>query len=103
MPRTRPHKITLYLNDEELRHFKRQVEMTGLNQTKVLHSLVMGLDLHPRPCTHHLELIHLAAKIANSMNQVAHMANLTRQVAPETVQQMTETAQTLWLQVRDNW
>lgn len=103
MPRTRPHKITLYLNDEELRHFKRQVKMTGLNQTEVLRSLVMGLDLYPRPCTHHLELIHLAAKISNSMNQVAHMANLTRQVAPETVQQMTETAQTLWLQIRDNW
>ena len=103
MPRTRPHKITLYLNDKELRHFKRQVKMTGLNQTEVLRSLVIGLDLHPRPCTHHLDLVNLTAKISNSMNQVAHMANLTRQVAPETVQQMTETAQTLWLQVRDNW
>lgn len=103
MPRTRPHKITLYLNDEELRHFKRQVKMTGWNQTKVLHSLVMGLDLQPRPCTHHLELIHLTAKITNNINQIAHMANLTRQVDPETVRQLTQTMQTLWQQVRDNW
>lgn len=103
MPRTRPHKITLYLNDKELQFFKQQVKITGLTQTEVLRSRILGLSLRPRPCTHHAEMIRLTASIANNVNQIAHIANTTRQVAPETIKQLDETVQTLWEQVRDNW
>ena len=103
MPRTRPHKITLYLNDKELRLFKQQVEITGLTQTEVLRSRVLGLSLRPRPCTHHAAMMNLTASIANNVNQIARIANTTRQVSPETIRQLDETLQTLWEQVRDNW
>lgn len=103
MPRTRPHKITLYLNDKELQFFKQQVRISGLTQTEVLRSRVLGLALRPRPCTHHAAMMNLTASIANNVNQIAHVANTTRQVSPETIRQLDETLQTLWEQVRDNW
>ena len=101
--RKRPHQIALRLNDQELRHLDRQSNLCGLSREEYLRGLIMGAELHPRPCTHHADLLRKVAGLCNNANQLAHVANATGYADQTSVEEMTRIARQVWEEVKENW
>ena len=61
----------------------------------------MGAELHPRPCTHHADLLRKVA--CNNANQLAHRANSTGVAGQESVDKMTALAAEVYRNVKEYW
>ena len=103
MARRRDHVIALRLNDREYRHLCQQVEISGLPREEYLRSLVMGKKIHPRPCTHHEELVRKVAGLCNNANQLAHRANSTGIAGQQSVDEMTWIAKEVWHEIKTKY
>ena len=101
--RKRQHQIALRLNDQELRHLNRQSNLSGLSREAYIRSLIMGTKLHPRPCTHHADLLRKVAGLCNNANQLAHRANSTGVAGQESVDRMTALAAEVYRIVKETW
>mgnify|MGYP000155231871 CR=1 FL=1 len=103
MPRKREHVIALRLDDREYRHLCQQVAISGLPREEYLRSLIMGKKIHPRPCTHHEELVRKVAGLCNNANQVAHRANSTGMAGQQSVDEMTRIAKDVWYEIKTKY
>ena len=65
-----------------------------------LRSLIMGRTIHPRPCTHHEELMRKVAGLCNNANQLAHRANSTGVAGQQSVDEMTRIAKEIWHEIK---
>ena len=63
----------------------------------------MGSELHPRPCTHHADLLRQVAGLCNNSNQLAHRANSTGVAGQESVNKMTALTEAVYRIVKENW
>ena len=77
--------------------------MSGLSREAYIRSLIMGSELHPRPCTHHADLLRKVAGLCNNANQLAHRANSTGVAGQESVDRMTALAEAVYRVVKENW
>lgn len=103
MPRKRCNIIALRLNDREYRHLCQQVALSGLPREEYLRSLIMGKKIHPRPCTHHEELVRKVAGLCNNANQLAHRANSTGMAGQQSVDEMTRIAKEVWYEIKTKY
>ena len=101
--RKRNHIIPLHLNKKELAHLEAQVKTSGLPREEFLRTLIMGAELRTKPCDHHTDLLHKVAGLCNNANQLARMANTSRQAGEQQVEEMTQLARTVWEEVREHW
>ena len=101
--RRRGHVIPLRLNDREYRHLCEQVKTSGFSREEYLRSLILGKQIHPRPCTHHADLLRKVAGLCNNANQLAHRANSTGTAGQGSVDEMTRLTQEVWREVKENW
>ena len=103
MPRKRDHVIALRLDDREYRHLCQQVAISGLPREEYLRSLIMGKKIHPRPCTHHEELVRKVAGLCNNANKVAHRANSTGLAGQQRGDEMTRIAKDVWYEIKTKY
>lgn len=68
-----------------------------------MRALVMGTEVHPRPCTHHADLLRKVAGLCNNANQLAHRANSTGVAGQESVDRMTALAAEIYQLIRQQW
>ena len=101
--RKRRHVIPLRLTEKELQHLNRQAEQSGMSREKFLRALVMGKTIHPRPCTHHADLLRKVSGLCNNANQLAHRANSTGVAGQESVDKMIRLSQEIWKEVKSKW
>ena len=101
--RRRGHVIPLRLNEREYRHLCEQVKTSGFSREEYLRSLILGKQIHPRPCTHHADLLRKVAGLCNNANQLAHRANSTGTAGQGSVDEMTRLTQEVWREVKENW
>lgn len=101
--RRRPIVIPLHLNRQELHHLDEQCHRAGLSREEFLRSLVAGIKLHPRPCTHHAELLRQVAGLCNNANQLARVANTYGVADSSAVEEMTRLAQAVWNDIKELW
>ena len=101
--RKRNHQIALRLNDQELRRLNQQSNLCGLSREAYIRSLIMGAELHPRPCTHHADLLRKVAGLCNNANQIAHRANSTGVAGQESIEKMIELTQRVYNAVKLKW
>ena len=101
--RRRDHVIPLRLNEREYRHLCEQVKTSGFSREEYLRTLIMGKEIHPRPCTHHADLLRKVAGLCNNANQLAHRANSTGTAGQGSVDEMTRLTQAVWREVKENW
>ena len=101
--RKRRHIVPIRLTEKELRHLNRQSNLSGLSREAYIRSLIMGAELHPRPCTHHADLLRKVAGLCNNANQLAHRANSTGVAGQESVDRMTALAAEVYRIVKGNW
>ena len=95
--------IPLRLNEREYRHLCEQVKISGLSREEYLRSLILDKEIHPRPCTHHADLLRKVAGLCNNANQLAHRANSTGTAGQGSVDEMTRLTQEVWREVKENW
>ena len=95
--------IPLRLHPKELEHLNRQAALAGLSREEFLRSLVAGIELHPRPCVHHAELLRQVAGLCNNANQLARVANTYGMADSSTVEEMTRLAQAVWKDIKELW
>lgn len=101
--RKRRHIVPIRLTEKELRHLNRQSNLSGLSREGYIRALIMGTELHPRPCTHHADLLRKVAGLCNNANQLAHRANSTGTAGQESVDKMTALAAEVYRIVKENW
>lgn len=101
--RKRRHVIPLRLTEKELQHLNRQAEQSGMSREKFLRALVMDKTIHPRPCTHHEDLLRKVSGLCNNANQLAHRANSTGVAGQESVDKMIRISQEIWKEVKSQW
>ena len=77
--------------------------MSGLSREGYIRALILGAELHPRPCTHHADLLRKVAGLCNNANQLAHRANSTGVAGQESVDRMTALAAEVYRIVKENW
>lgn len=95
--------IPLRLHPEELEHLNRQAALADLSREKILRSLVVGIELHPRPCTHHAELLRQVSGLCNNANQLARVANTYGVADMSMIAEMTRLAREVWKEVKEKW
>ena len=81
----------------------RQVATSSLNREEYLRSLILDKEIHPRPCTHHAELVRQISGLCNNANQLAHRANSTGVAGQQSVDEMTRIAKEVWLTIKENY
>ena len=101
--RKRRHVIPLRLTEKELQHLNQLAAQSGLSREKFMRALIMGKTIHPRPCTHHADLLRKVAGLCNNANQLAHRANSTGVAGQESVDKMTALAAEVYRLVKKNW
>ncbi len=101
--RRRGHVIPLRLNEREYRYLSEQVKTSGLSREEYLRSLILDKEIHPRPCTHHAELVRQISGLCNNANQLAHRANSTGMAGQQSVDEMTRIAKEVWLTIKENY
>lgn len=101
--RKRNHVIPVRLNTKELHFLEEQVEKSGLSREEFLRSLLMGGEVHAKPCEHHAELLRKIAGLCNNANQLAHQANASGMASAESIQQMLRISKETWQIVKEEW
>ena len=88
--RSRPRHISVWMNDKEYRHLKKQAELAGMGLDPFIRSLISGTQLRPRPPDQYTALLRELSAIGNNVNQIAHRANAARSIRePEIVEAAT--------------
>lgn len=101
--RRRGHVIPLRLNEREYRHLCEQVKISGLSREEYLRSLILDKEIHPRPCTHHAELVRQISGLCNNANQLAHRTNSTGVAGQQSVDEMMCIAKEVWREIKENY
>mgnify|MGYP003011138142 CR=1 FL=1 len=81
----------------------RQVAASSLNREEYLRTLIAGKEIHPRPCTHHAELVRKVSGLCNNANQLAHRANSTGMAGQQSVDEMMRIAKKVWREIKENY
>ena len=101
--RKRSCVVSFHVNEKELAHLNRQVAASGLSREEYLRSLITGKEIHPRPCTHHTELVRQISGLCNNANQLAHRANSTGVAGQQSVDEMMRIAKEVWREIKENY
>mgnify|MGYP000072603858 CR=1 FL=1 len=88
--------IPVRLNARELRELEEQVEKSGLSREEFMRSLILGAQVHAKPCEHHPELLRKIAGLCNNANQLAHVANASGMASEQSVQEMLRLTKETW-------
>ena len=78
--RTRSRHISVWMNDTEYRHLKRQAELAGMGIDPFIRSLVAGTQIRPRPPDQYAALLRELSAIGNNINQIAYWANAQKSI-----------------------
>lgn len=101
--RKRNHVIPVRLNAKELRYLEEQVDKSGLSREEYLRTLILGAEVHAKPCEHHGELLRKIAGLCNNANQLAHVANASGKASPESLKEMLRISRETWQMVKEEW
>lgn len=76
--RKRNRHVSVWMNEQEYRHLKKQAELAGLGIDPFIRTLVAGIQIRPRPPDTHAALLRELSAIGNNVNQIAYWANATK-------------------------
>ena len=78
--RKRPRHISVWMNEAEYQHLKRQAALAGIGLDPFIRSLVAGVHLRPRPPDQYTALLRELSAIGNNINQIAYWANTQKSI-----------------------
>jgi hypothetical protein len=94
--RKRNNSILLRLNDEEYKHFQRELKISGLSKNQYLVRLINNHEIKERPPQDYAKIVYELAKIGNAVNEITRKANETNGVSADDVQRAVMLMKTCW-------
>lgn len=74
--RKRNNRVSVRFTDEELDHFKRLVERTGLSAEEYLRQIIRGVVPRDSPPADYYKMMRQLYRVGNSLNQIAQKAHV---------------------------
>ena len=93
----------MWLTDAELAHLRKQAAAAGLGIDPFLRSLMLGVQLRPRPPDTYAALLRELSAIGNNINQIAHTVNGQKYAADSQVDQAVALVYRAWRLVKDSF
>lgn len=88
--------MTLRLNAAEYAHLCQQAETAGLKKEPFVRTLIMGVNLRPRPPDEYAEIRRQLAAIGNNINQIARAVNARGFATKEEIAVITAAQEMIW-------
>ena len=88
--------MTLRLNAAEYAHLCQQAEAAGLKKESFVRTLIMGVNLRPRPPDEYAEIRRQLAAIGNNINQIARAVNARGFATKEEIAVITAAQEMIW-------
>lgn len=101
--RTRNRHVSVWLTDAELAHLRKQAATAGLGIDPFLRSLILGVQLRPRPPDTYTALLRELSAIGNNINQIAHTVNGQKYAADSQIDQAVALVRRAWRLVKDSF
>lgn len=99
--RTRPHHISVWMNDQEYQHLKKQAKEAGMGTDPFIRNLVAGVQLRPRPPDTYPALLRELRAIGVNLNQIAHWANAQKSISEAEIREAAALAEQAWRLVKE--
>lgn len=99
--RKRDRHVSVWMNEQEYRHLKRQAELAGLGIDPFIRSLVAGVQLRPRPPDTYAALLRELSAIGNNVNQIAYWANARRGISEAEIRDAAALVRKAWRLVKE--
>ena len=99
--RKRNRHVSVWMNEQEYRHLKRQAGIAGLGIDPFIRSLVLGVQLRPRPPDTYAALLRELSALGNNANQIAHWANLQKSVSEADIRRAAALVYEAWRLVKE--
>ena len=103
MTRTRNRHVSVWLTDAELAHLRKQAAAAGLGIDPFLRSLILGVQLRPRPPDTYAALLRELSAVGNNINQIAHTVNGQKYAADSQIDQAVALVRRAWRLVKDSF
>ena len=101
--RTRNRHVSVWLTDAEFVHLRKQATAAGLGIDPFLRSLILGVQLRPRPPDTYAALLRELSAIGNNINQIAHTVNGQKYAADSQIDQAVALVRRAWRLVKDSF
>ena len=101
--RTRNRHVSVWLTDAELAHLRKQAAAAGLGIDPFLRSLILGVQLRPRPPDTYAALLRELSAIGNNINQIAHTVNGQKYAVDSQIDQAVVLVRRAWRLVKDSF
>lgn len=101
--RTRNRHVSVWLTDAELAHLRKQAATAGLGIDPFLRSLILGVQLRPRPPDTYAALLRELSAIGNNINQIAHTVNGQKYAADSQIDQAVALVRRAWRLVKGSF
>ena len=88
--------MTLRLNAAEYAHLCQQAEAAGLKKEPFVRTIIMGVNLRPRPPDEYAEIRRQLAAIGNNTNQIARAVNARGFATKEEIAVIAAAQETIW-------
>ena len=99
--RKRNRHVSVWMNEQEYRHLKKQAELAGLGIDPFIRALAAGVQLRPRPPDTYADLLRELSAIGNTVNQIAHWANARQDISMAEVEEAAALVRQAWRMVKD--
>ena len=99
--RKRNRHVSVWMNEQEYRHLKRQAEVAGMGIDPFIRSLVLGIQLRPRPPDTYAALLRELSAIGNNVNQIVHNTNASKSASQAEIDEAVKLVRQAWRLVKD--
>ena len=96
MKRNNVKQITVRLTADEYAHVKQLSKDSGLKMEPAIRTLIMGVNLYPRPPDEYAEIRRQLAAIGNNINQIARTVNARGFATKEDIAAITAAQDKIW-------
>ena len=99
--RKRNRHVSVWMNEQEYRHLKKQADRAGLGIDPFIRSLVAGMEIKPRPPDTYAALLRELSAIGNNINQIAYWANARKGITDADVASAVALVRKAWRLVKE--
>ena len=99
--RKRNRHVSVWMNEQEYRHLKSQAKLAGMGMDPFIRSLVLGIQLRPRPPDTYAALLRELSAIGNNVNQIAHNTNASKTASQAEIDEAVKLVRQAWRLVKE--
>ena len=99
--RKRSRHVSVWMNEQEYHHLKKQAEIAGMGIDPFVRNLVSGIQLRPHPPDTYAALLRELSAIGNNVNQIAHNTNASKTTTQAEIDEAVKLVRQAWRLVKD--